>query len=69
MFLRVVLENEAKAAFDRRVAAINPKANEQQREDVTNALRLVEYNKIYGAYTCMLITYRIFRTFGIDGFF
>jgi hypothetical protein len=54
MFLRVVLENEAKAAFDRRIAAINPKANKQQREDVTNALRLAEYNRIYGAYTCML---------------
>jgi hypothetical protein len=54
MFLRLVLESKAKAEFDATVTAINPKANEQQRENVTNALKLVEYNKMYGLYTCML---------------
>jgi hypothetical protein len=58
VLLRIVLESTAKAEFDARVAAINPKANEQQRENVTNALKLVEYNRIYGAYTCMLASPR-----------
>jgi hypothetical protein len=58
VLLRIVLESTAKAEFDAQVAAINPKANEQQRENVTNALKLVEYNRIYGAYTCMLASPR-----------
>jgi hypothetical protein len=54
IFLRKVLESKAKAEFEATVAAINPKANEQQRENVTNALKLVEYNKMYGTYKCAL---------------
>jgi hypothetical protein len=41
-------------AFEATVAKINPKATEQQREDVTNVLKLVQYNKIYVAYRCVL---------------
>jgi hypothetical protein len=54
IFLRIVLESKAKAEFESTVAKINPKATEQQREDVTNALKLVQYNKVYGAYRCVL---------------
>jgi hypothetical protein len=54
IFLRTVLESNARAEFDKTLAAINPKATAQQRENVTNALKLVEYNKIYGVYTCVL---------------
>lgn len=54
IFLRTVLESKAKAEFESTVAKINPKATAQQREDVTNVLKLVQYSKIYGVYRCLV---------------
>lgn len=51
---REFVENIAKQDFADMVSRVDGKASEDEREAAINGLKLMEYNRAYGAYACLV---------------